>query len=345
MNFEEGIRRLTPSQLTILKLVCEGKTHLQIAEELGYAQVTVTWHMGHVYEKLGINDINMHWQARIRILKKEVCTLLVKHDIVLVPQKPEPVPEPPPDEVLAMVLHDEKYLVKLEPVQPPPIVPPPPNPIVRLLRYILFAIVALVTLAIVGIVSFGSGFRPFPQTSPAPQIITVVVTTISQNTPVSSPVPTQELPTLTLTASPTIEPTITPTREFYNQGEYAPLIEGVTMSLDETFSTPNYGSHTSDKSSFVIELRVKSEGGQQFVARFDPTNFYAKDDLGNDYPLVEVVTNGGFGKELIGIQNLISVGENLYVRFHGNWPLEAHYLIITVGPFNGKILVFHKSID
>lgn len=138
--------------------------------------------------------------------------------------------------------------------------------------------------------------------------------------------------------------TATVTKDYYDQGEYAPLIEDVTMRLLEDFATPNYGDYWENKPSFAIRLDVISAGGQQFIARFDPTNFYAKDDVGTNYPLVEVVPNSGFASHLVGIQNIVSNGESLYIRFHGNFPLTAHYLIITVGPFNGKILVFHKSL-
>src|SRR5436853_4613061 len=115
MDYEEVIRRLTPTQLAILKLVCDGLNHIQIAQKLGYQPVTITWHMGHIYEKLGINDKNMHWQYRLRILKKDVCPLLEKPEVVFFIQKLDPVldpvPEKPSEEVLAMVRFDETRLV------------------------------------------------------------------------------------------------------------------------------------------------------------------------------------------------------------------------------------------
>ena len=46
----------TPRELEILKLVADGMTNAQIAEQLHVGRATVKTHLLHVFDKFGVND-------------------------------------------------------------------------------------------------------------------------------------------------------------------------------------------------------------------------------------------------------------------------------------------------
>ena len=54
----EGVTRvhLTPRELTTLKLMADGKSNKEIANELGISDRTVKSHLGHLFEKLGVTS-------------------------------------------------------------------------------------------------------------------------------------------------------------------------------------------------------------------------------------------------------------------------------------------------
>lgn len=51
-----GAAALTPAELRVAELAAQGRTNRQIAEALFLTPKTVSWHLGHVYLKLGVND-------------------------------------------------------------------------------------------------------------------------------------------------------------------------------------------------------------------------------------------------------------------------------------------------
>ncbi len=54
----EGVARvqLTPRELSTLRLMADGKTNKEIANELGISERTVKTHLGHLFEKLGVTS-------------------------------------------------------------------------------------------------------------------------------------------------------------------------------------------------------------------------------------------------------------------------------------------------
>jgi len=54
----EGVTRmhLTPRELTALKLMADGKSNKEIANELGISDRTVKTHLGHLFEKLNVTS-------------------------------------------------------------------------------------------------------------------------------------------------------------------------------------------------------------------------------------------------------------------------------------------------
>jgi DNA-binding NarL/FixJ family response regulator len=54
----EGVMHmhLTPRELTALKLMADGKSNKEIANELGISDRTVKTHLGHLFEKLGVTS-------------------------------------------------------------------------------------------------------------------------------------------------------------------------------------------------------------------------------------------------------------------------------------------------
>ena len=62
----ERLSSLTPQQVTILKLVCEGKLNKQIAYDLSIAETTVKAHITAILRKLGV-----HSRTQAALLAKE----------------------------------------------------------------------------------------------------------------------------------------------------------------------------------------------------------------------------------------------------------------------------------
>lgn len=50
------IRVLTPTEAQVARLVAEGRTDLQVAEELGLPRKAVEWHLSRVFRKLGVRS-------------------------------------------------------------------------------------------------------------------------------------------------------------------------------------------------------------------------------------------------------------------------------------------------
>jgi two-component system NarL family response regulator len=54
----EGVTRvqLTPRELATLRLLADGKSNKEIANDLGISERTVKTHLGHLFEKLGVTS-------------------------------------------------------------------------------------------------------------------------------------------------------------------------------------------------------------------------------------------------------------------------------------------------
>lgn len=52
-DYLQGCWHLTPREIQVAKLVCEGRDNEQIAEELHIAYNTVRVHLGHICNKVG----------------------------------------------------------------------------------------------------------------------------------------------------------------------------------------------------------------------------------------------------------------------------------------------------
>ena len=48
--------QLTPRELTTLRLMADGRSNKEIANELGISERTVKTHLGHLFEKLGVTS-------------------------------------------------------------------------------------------------------------------------------------------------------------------------------------------------------------------------------------------------------------------------------------------------
>ena len=53
---DTGHTTLTPQELAVARLVAEGRRNQEIADELVLSVKTVSYHLGHVYTKLGIRS-------------------------------------------------------------------------------------------------------------------------------------------------------------------------------------------------------------------------------------------------------------------------------------------------
>ena len=53
-DYLKGCWHLTPREIQVVKLVCEGRDNNQIAEELHIAYNTVRVHLGHICSKVGV---------------------------------------------------------------------------------------------------------------------------------------------------------------------------------------------------------------------------------------------------------------------------------------------------
>jgi DNA-binding CsgD family transcriptional regulator len=123
-----ALHTLTAAECRVLYWRCQGLTYEQIAQKLFVAERTVYFHMGHVYEKLSLQNLSS--SQRMLILSQLFCPLLraeIEDPEVDCKRRRETDPTPPIEpssEVLALVVYDNR--VWLVPVDEEP--PPGPNP-------------------------------------------------------------------------------------------------------------------------------------------------------------------------------------------------------------------------
>jgi hypothetical protein len=173
-----------------------------------------------------------------------------------------------------------------------------------------------------------------------------------------TPSPTQDNVTTPAATSPLVptEPTTTsiapseapppvdtpiPTPDFYTAGQAAILRDDVTVTLDPVFHLQN-GGCIAPESGFVVMLLINNRSGTEFLIRFDPRAFSAMDDTGKVYEL----TGAGVDRcNAVGPQTIQAKTDNaLYLRFAGEIPLEATYIVITADSLSGFRLIFRKPL-
>jgi hypothetical protein len=197
---------LTRRQLQILQLRCQGKTLAEIAAAIDREERTVKDHMGHIYEKLGLD----HLRGTARDLElAEYCRAL--HGVPLedlsraVEQEPEP--EPASQRALVAVMEDELPLVRSQPSDVNVWVPRVPAPEIeaprpRRLRGLVLAVAIAAGGGVVGAVLAVTLLRPpaevireIVRENPSPTAIQVQVTNAVTTNPASlvtrSPEPVQ----------------------------------------------------------------------------------------------------------------------------------------------------------
>jgi len=205
---------------------------------------------------------------------------------------------------------------------------------------------------------FQKMFSPPLSATPMPSAIvsqptnTIVVTSLAV-TPATANLaqPTYSLsPTFTASPLPTILPTTTP-KQYYDQGESVVLKDGIYMSLSDEFLTEG-GPCGIPKPGFGVKIVIENTIDQQYLIRFNSSDFHAVDDLGNKYKLVYIGNNGdGFCDVPIGVPSEYTMSWGYWtsyipLSFQGQIPLQATYILITADWISGiGPIVFRKDIN
>ena len=252
MSLEEKLKTLTREEAIALYWTCRGYRYGEIGDQkLHVTYGRVQQHMSKVYEKLGYEgDDNSaaHRKFLTENKVRETLNALIDNNIdvletfpltpkeenveVLPPEVVEPPETPPPSPVSEPIT---------EPVSTPTEAPINDVSSPRGNRTLLWILLGFLVL----LVAFGYTayyFYNLGQSLPTPTIPAG-----PQNTPISSSLPTQELPTLTPTSpllptnTPTIAitdtplPTSTP-KPYISEGEVLELKPGVIAFMDSRFA-------------------------------------------------------------------------------------------------------------
>jgi DNA-binding CsgD family transcriptional regulator len=119
----ELLRRLTPSELTILRLRCSGTTTQEISGALGITPAAASAHLGNIYDKLGIT-YGADSTASGRLLP--FCSALNQPGAPVVPpvvsfnRDPNAPAEQPSQRAVQLVAADEAALLAQQPATTPP---------------------------------------------------------------------------------------------------------------------------------------------------------------------------------------------------------------------------------
>jgi DNA-binding CsgD family transcriptional regulator len=232
-----GLNSLTPAECRVLFWVCQGLPRKRIAEKLFVTERTVHFHVGNIYEKLGL--VRLGRTERSHVLHQRYCPLLLER--VRDPEQDrgrsrgEEEPEEEPSE-LALILSDadeddERGYLPLTGTAVPMIIPdrlppgPPPiwpswlGPVLLVCAFMLVVVVVLLALnlfwepqPVAVVVTATPGLtQAVAQAAPTAR---ATWTMPPSSTPAPSPTPTRIVtptptPTEIETATPT--PTTTPT--------------------------------------------------------------------------------------------------------------------------------------
>jgi len=277
MSIEDTLKSLTKNEFTVLYWKSQGLKYEQIATQLDYSIDWVTLQMGNVYRKFGFKK-DMHWTKRQEILEKEIYPKLPKNleewEFEVVPDrqtenvKEEPAQDP---QITALVLYDENKFKKEKTEKPkkePPIIviqqghllpSPKPDPVVVILRLVIFLIVVIGVISSVGYFAYRFGRGSI---IPPNQLITATFppVIVTQTSDVVLPTQTDAIvyQTGVITAPPplaTFIPTLTST----------PQISLPFYDNFEIGASPNWVSITSEGTWRVINGKYTETGERDFT--------------------------------------------------------------------------------
>jgi hypothetical protein len=318
----------------VLYFKSQGLTHRQVGEKLGYGKDWVQRYMTSAYRRFGApKDVDR--DEKFEWLEKNVFPAL-REFIAGNPDTLKELPAPPEGEP-----PEEPKSIKLVPPPGPIIIDGRINRPPRPYGWIALGIILLVAVGYLAYQLGRNQSQPAPTStpislsspSPLPQPSATVIAPPTQ-APSDTPAPPTD------TSIPSTETIPPPTPAFYNQGEWAPLKDGVFVRLKENFDS-NGGACMPPQPGFTVGLEINNTTGSQFVLRYDSSGFHAQDDLGNNYTLEGVGTSSCIDPP--GVQQFIaSYNFSLFIKFAGQSPINAKYLIITADSLSGVKVVFHK---
>lgn len=226
------LRTLTEREAEVLKLRCQGLEWPEIARKLVISERTVYFHVGNIYEKLGLVELETR-RKRDTALRGIFCPVLqelLRHEGPRFRKEPQDeLPRTPSEDTLALVMYDTMWPV-IDEDQEKAIVPWTKKKIGGGIKQLLlmppkqgislgiFVGLALGLATILG----GSHFLPASSSpvaaavptvvltllpTPAPQIIVVTatpppMTPTAISTPISTPIPATSTPLPTATPAP-----------------------------------------------------------------------------------------------------------------------------------------------
>jgi hypothetical protein len=345
MGLEEKLRTLTKEEAIALYWTCKGYRYGEIGDQkLHVTYGRVQQHMSKAYDKLGYEGPDNSAEHRKFLNENNVRDVLntlidgnidVLETFPLLPKEETPV-APPPETV-------SEPPIAVEPVPTP--TKAPTNDVSRpkgnrtLLWFSLGFLGLLVAFGYTAYYFYNLGQTNRPTVSTTPQITTVVITATSQpitETQVISPIlPITATQTQTITPPPTSTPVPTNTpKPYYSENEQLALGERVYLFLEPDFNKYRcYGPRI----SWGVMFYAYNGSNHQFTLKFNTASFHAVDDVGTQYKLSGACirnTNVSLGQD---INYLLSNGYDteINVWFDGEWPLPAHYLLITADWISG----------
>jgi len=330
MNIDDSVRKfglLSKRQKEVLRRVCKGMPYKKIAKELFIAESTVKAHMVQIYTKLDL--IELPRDERIFQIRSVYCPLLKQEEekrriIVVEPeiddenqaqeqeQEDEDIDEVISPEMNAIILYDEKALMKLKGgsesmrSDTQPIKIKKKKSIVLRIFGILVVLTALGFMVTGGYVVYkvficgevpawlAGKIQPTPEVvvmepeAPAPEVavqeepeVEIVEVeeppaeiVVAEPTPMPTPEPVQ--PTVEILIAPTVEPTVE-VKEYYDVGEWAK--EGnVSMRLKDYNLRQDH--------AMELEIEIWNQSSKDLLFSWSPNLcFVLTDNTGNIYEI------------------------------------------------------------
>lgn len=234
MDYNHAFELLSDQEFAVIYWKCQGLTHTQVGDILGWGMDNVQKYNSSAHKKLGLGDLLA--AKRQKVMDEEICPALrewiKQHTEALDRLRPPEGPQLPPE--IETVIGEEVEDIQPRRPPPPPIVIPSQKNITGPTaerpdrRWIWIISICVICTGCVGVAWLGRNrllatFAPTQQvTTPTkpPQSASTVVPTL---TPVDSPTPT-DIPSPTLTYTPEVHPTAfpLPIKENFNQ-QYSDL--------------------------------------------------------------------------------------------------------------------------
>ncbi len=297
---------LTARERQVLKLVCGGRDYQSIADELVIAIGTVKATMGHIYIKLGLEDLGR--AAKRKELFQIYCQALEGEEAVLPPPPPEPMSLlPVPVRVERMVNEDEYAVV---PVRAQIVEMRPPRTIRRgipiWLRWVILGLFIIVMVA-VGVVGgryvsdwLQIGSVPTPAVVPTQQAVVAtsapqvaIVVTSTPEATVATPVPATErpLPTNTHRPAPTNTSRPQPTDTPVGMMDMMVQVSGEETDMEDAVRGPA-------SSSSWIESGIYVQSGDRLTITYVSGEWWIGYLQGDTwYPQIPTDAGGYTGRE------------------------------------------------